>query len=104
LGNQHISAIVDSGTDVCLVNSELVHQKAFQDTAFPTNAETTITVGGQQYHLDTAYRVLIEFPERCTAYYETVFVSPLSMNLDLVMCGGLPYSERITSLITGRHN
>lgn len=100
MGPRYLNAIVDSGTDVCVISSKLEKEKAFQDAAFPSWGHTTINVGGKDYHLHSPYRVLLEVPEKGTAYFETVYVFPLPMSLDMVMCPGMPFSEDMTSLIT----
>lgn len=103
MGPRYLSAIIDSGTDVCVIDSRLAEEQAFKDSAFPIQGETTVTVGRQPYHLHSPYRVLIEFPERNTAYFETVYVFPLPMEgLDIVMSAGMPFSPAMSALVTGK--
>lgn len=102
LGSKLLTTLVDTGTDVCLVSPNLVKDKAFQEASFPGCGHTTISVAGTPYHLDSPFRVLLEVPEKGTAYVETVYVSPIPTPVDLIMNVGLPFSENMNSLVSGK--
>lgn len=102
LGPKYISAFIDSGANVCLVNPKLLTDNAFKDASFPSQGSTTITVANKPYHLQDPYRVMLEVPEKGTAYMETVYVSPLPMPVDLIMNSGLPFSKDMNSLIANK--
>lgn len=103
LGSKLLTTMVDSGTHVCLANPKLVKDKAFKDASFPGWGHTTIKVAGTPYFLDSPHRVMLEVPEKGTAYLETVYTSPLPMPVDLIMNSGLPFSKDMNSLVSGNH-
>lgn len=103
IGSQLVTGIVDTGTDVNIVSSTLAMTPTFQEASFRGRGHCTVSLCGEPVTLHDPYRVLIEIPDMSTAYFETFYVSPVPMTMDMVLKPALPFNKTLSSLVFPLH-